>query len=237
MPECSTRPQRRAKCHSTSTSRTSSRGCEAMARSTSRSAARLPTRRSSSCVICGHGRARSANAVVQHGQARRLQRAPAGDVLEDLLRRAHARLQQVTGADQLGRRPVADARVHGDHAVQHQQAGSATDDGEPRVEVALADLRLDHRRGDHLARREPHPQVEGVGEVVVGVEQEAVRRRELACPGGRSARSGHCERRRAADPLASSDIAKLPAFVVPGHLTSRFPADVGKSPAGPRAWW
>jgi len=40
MPLGSTRPQRRAKCHRTSTSRTSSRGCDAMARSTSRRRAR-----------------------------------------------------------------------------------------------------------------------------------------------------------------------------------------------------
>ena len=84
------------------------------------------------------------------------------------------------------------------------------DDREPRVEVALADLRLGHRRRDHLARGQPHAQVEGVGEVVVGVQQEAVRRRELRAAGALGAQRATARDGRAArTPWQSRDVREL----------------------------
>ena len=62
MPPGSTRPQRPARCQSSSVSRTSRRGWEVIARCTSRSAARVQARESSAREICGQGLTRSANA-------------------------------------------------------------------------------------------------------------------------------------------------------------------------------
>ena len=101
------------------------------------------------------------------------------DVPQDLVRQVGSRLQQVAGAEQLGGGAVADAGVDRHHPVQDEQAESGARQLEPGAEVARSDGRLEHRRRHHLARREAHPQVEQVRQVVVGVEQVAVRRRQL----------------------------------------------------------
>ena len=61
MPDASTRPQRAARCQSRSTSRTSSRGWQEIARIASRSSARFSARRSRAWAICGQGSTRCAN--------------------------------------------------------------------------------------------------------------------------------------------------------------------------------
>ncbi len=87
------------------------------------------------------------------------------------------RLQQIAASHQLGDRPVGDARVDRDEAVEDQQAGPVPDGREPRLEVALAGVRFEHPRRRELARREARADVELLGEIVVGIEQIGVERR------------------------------------------------------------
>ena len=211
MPLGSTRPQRRAKCQSTSTSRTSSRGCDAIARSTSRSAARRPARRSSSLrdlrprprALGERGveqrRCRAGGSVRQLATCSRMSSGASARTAAAGRRRrpARSRCGRRRGRRPRSRRPARAGRIRCPRSANHgSRSHSPTG-------------RLEHRRRHHLARGQPHPQVERVGQVVVGVEQVAVRRRELAVRGAVAAQRPLRAGGRAADPLASSDIGEV----------------------------
>ena len=96
-------------------------------------------------------------------------------MLEQVVAGRRRGLQQVAGAHELGGGPVADLHLHGDDAVEQQQAQAAHPGLQPLGREVLADRDLEDHDGRHLARDHAHAQVELLGEVGVGVEQVAVR--------------------------------------------------------------
>jgi hypothetical protein len=102
--------------------------------------------------------------------------------LDDRVVANGAGLQQVAGADQLGRGAVDDAHVGGHHAVQDQQPQPPGAAAEARPQLARPGRDLDHLGGRDLARDHAHAQVELVGEIGVRIEQVAVGRRRPALP-------------------------------------------------------
>ena len=129
------RPARRgpsgpARCQSRSVRRTSRRGCEVIARWTSRSAARVHARVSSAREICGQGLTRSANASSSSASRVGTSACQADSRSSRSSARAVEGLQDVAVADDLGRGAVADADVDGEHAVDHEHARPVADLGE-----------------------------------------------------------------------------------------------------------
>ena len=114
-------------------------------------------------------------AGVEHGDARRDEDVPGLEVLEQVVAGRRRGLQEIAGARELGGGPVADLHLHGDDAVQQQQAQAARPGLQPLGRRVLADRDLEHHDGRHLARDDAHAQVELLGQVRVGVEQVAVR--------------------------------------------------------------
>ena len=182
----STRPQRAARCQSSSTSRTSSRGC-----TRSRAARRRSSARRSGRGAAARGRSaatastRSANSSSSSAKRRRPQRPPAHVALDQVVDPRAQRLEQVAGAEQLGDRPVDDPRVHRDQPLGDEQPGAVPGRDEPSVEIARPGPGLEHPSRRHLARGDPGAHVELLGEVVVSVQDVGVERRRF-----RSSRSG-----------------------------------------------
>ena len=189
MPPGSTRPQRPARCQSSSVSRTSRRGCEVIARCTSRSAARAQARESSACEICGQGLTALGERLVEQGEARRHERVPGRVALEQVVGARRERLQHVAVADDLGGGAVADADVDAERAVDHEHAGPVAHLGEAAREVAVAGRRREHDGGHDLPGHEPHAQVELGGRG---------RRRDRAGSGTTTSAARRCSRARAA---------------------------------------
>ena len=181
-------PQRAARCHSSSARRTSRRGCEAIARWTSRSPARLAARRSRARTICGHGRTRSAKAGVEHGDAAGDERRASRGSTRAGRRRAGPRVEQVARAHELGGRPIADLDVDREHSFEQKQARAAGAGRRPAERDAVADPDLEHDDGRHLAATMRIRMSNSCGEVGIGVEQVAVR----GAAGRRRSRSTCC---------------------------------------------
>ena len=136
-----------------------------------------PARRSSARAIWGHGRTRSAKPASSTATRVGHENVPRRSARQQLVGAAVARLQQVAGADELGGRAVADLDVEREHAVEQQQpqaaAGRRRTSGPGRT----------RRPGSRTRRRSPpggRPMrmrmSNSCGEVVVDVEQVAVRR-------------------------------------------------------------
>ena len=212
MPPGSTRPQRPARCHSSSVSRTSRRGCEVIARWTSRSAARVQARDEQRARDLRPRLDALGERIVEQGEPRRHERVPGRLALEQVVDARGERLQHVAVADDLGRRAVADADVDAERAVDHEQARPVADLGEAAREVAVAGRRGEHRGGHDLTRDEAHAQVELGREVVVEVEQVVVRR-------GR-------ERSRCSRGPARRAIARSPGLMLPVEQRWRAPGTV-----------
>ena len=111
---------------------------------------------------------------VEHGDARGDDDVPGLEVVEQVVSGRRRSLKEVAGARELGGGPVADLHLHGDDAVQQQEAQAARAGLQPLGRGVLADGDLEHHDGRHLARDDAHAQVELLGEVCVGVEQVAV---------------------------------------------------------------
>ena len=118
MPPGSTRPQRPARCQSSSVIRTSRRGCEVIARWTSRSAVRAQARASRACEICGQGLTRSANASSSRARRAGTSAFQVELALEQVVGARGERLQHVAVADDLRGGAVAHAHVDAEHAVE-----------------------------------------------------------------------------------------------------------------------
>ncbi len=128
-PPGSTLPQRAARCQSSSTSRTSSRGWHEIARCTVE--IWRPPLGAPAAARARSGatdRTRSGEIGVEQRQPRRAQRPPARAARRrrssSVLRRG---LQQVAGAEQLGRDAVADPRLGRHQPVEQQQPGAGAD--------------------------------------------------------------------------------------------------------------
>ena len=91
--------------------------------------------------------------------------------LEDLIGGMDVGLQQIPGADQLGRRARADLDVEGDQPIEQQQAEAGMGIGEDGAEVAFADLRVHDPDRRALSRAQPRPDIELPRQIVVGIEQ------------------------------------------------------------------
>ena len=78
---------------------------------------------------------------VEQRQARRTQDLPGAQALEKLVDPPGRRLEQIAGADQLGRGPISDPHLERQHALENEQAHPAACDVEPVGQVALADAR------------------------------------------------------------------------------------------------
>ncbi len=130
-------------------------------------------------AICGHGRTRSAKSPSSTASRVGRKRPPAARAHEQLIRRGTERLEQIAGADQLGRRAAADADLDREQAVEDQQPGALPRGLEPRREVARADRDLEHPGGRELPGGDPRADVEFLGQLVVGVEQVGVERDRL----------------------------------------------------------
>ena len=119
---------------------------------------------------------------IEQGEPSRAQRAEGLGPFEQVLGERSGGLEQVAGSDQLGRGPIADARIDRDQPIEDQQAEAATDGREPGREITLANLRVEDSRGCDLAGSEAHPDIELLREVVVGVEQIGIERRRERLP-------------------------------------------------------
>ena len=176
------------------------------------------------CVICGHGRARSANAASSTAMPRRRQRAPASRCARGCPpARRHARLQQVAGCRparsrcgrrpgrrRRSRRPARAARVRCPTSANHASRSHSPTGVSNTAAVTT------WRAASRIRRSN------GVGQVVVGVEQEAVRRRELRRRAGARRAAATASRRSSCRPPGIERHARsLLAFVVPRHHTSR----------------
>ena len=200
MPPGSTRPQRPARCQSSSVSRTSRRGCEVIARWTSRSAARVQARESSAREICGQGLTRSANA--SSSSASRAGRARArSSALEQVVGARGERLQHVAVADDLGRRAVADADVDAERAVDHEHAGAVAD-------LRRSSARGRSRRAVRRTRRRSRPG--GPPAACAGRAPRRGRRRGRAGSGRTTSAARPCSRARATRATARSPCGELP---------------------------
>ena len=154
-PVGSTRPQRSARCHRSRTRRTSSRGCEVIARSTSSSRGRRQARRARIRRICGNGRTRSAKSP-----------SSTASLVGRSARHPDVRTSIWSGAGPSGwsRSPgptssaavrSADPDLEREQAVEDQQAEALARGLEPGRQVARADCDLEDPRGRELARGDP----------------------------------------------------------------------------------
>ena len=151
MPPGSTRPQRPARCQSSSVSRTSRRGCEVIARWTSRSAARVQARESSAREICGHGLTALRERLVEQGEARRHQRVPG---------RARARAgRRRAAASGCRTSPSPTISVAVRSPTRHVDAERAVDDehARPVADLGRSSARGRSRRRARRTRRRSRP--------------------------------------------------------------------------------
>ena len=192
MPPGSTRPQRAARCHSSSVSRTSSRGWHAIARCRLRSPARRP----------GAAQKHAARSAATAAPARRKRRRAARTATAPACGTRTARSSRSSGPrshgcsrspapSELGRDPVADLgcrpRARRRSPARRTRAPVAANQAAASCTPTWAS---DHHRRRDLARDEAHAQVELRGQVVVEVEQVPVRRGRVRC-GWRGSSPGH----------------------------------------------
>ena len=193
MPPGSTRPQRPARCQSSSVSRTSRRGCERdRALHVQIAGARARRARSSACEICGHGLDALGERVVEQREARRHERVPGR-------RRARAgRRRAPASGCSTSPSPTISVAVRSPTRTSTLSAPSITSTPGPvptsakQRERSQSPAGVDEDDGRHdLAGDQAHAQVELGGEVVVEVEQVAVRRRRQRrrCSRARAARA------------------------------------------------
>ena len=114
--------------------------------------------------------------AVEQAQARGPQHAPAVVVIEDRVDPVAGSLQEIAGAEQLGRRALAHACLVDDQPVEHEQAEALADIVEARAEVALSRRRLEHPDGGALPDGQTRADVEQVCQIVIGVEQVRMQR-------------------------------------------------------------
>ena len=191
-PAGSTRPQRPARCHSSNTSRTSSRGWHEIARSTARS----PARRSADAAAPGRSAAREARAGRTHRPAART--VLVASTRQEESRSTMSSIAPAERLQQIARRPSArsrcDRQLGSARPSAHRAAAAparapqrpATARGRTRPAVLPAPWRspLALPR-DACGRRAP-------GKVVVGFEHVGVQRRRLRPP-ARTESSDHRE--------------------------------------------
>ena len=89
-------------------------------------------------MICGQRPHAIHELGVQQSKARRSKHPPVASPLQQLVREQARSLEQITGAEQLGRDSIADPGLKRHQPVEHQQAGAAAGDIEPRIEIAFA---------------------------------------------------------------------------------------------------
>ena len=187
----STFPQRAARCHSSSASRTSRRGWRG-----DRRAGRRGRRRAWRHAAAGRGGSAATGGCARRRPRRARRRASGTSACQLAVAcssssapRSHG-LSRSPGADELGGRAVADLDVDARSCRRAAAArGRRARRANHRARIAVADPDLEHDHGRHLADDHAHADVERLREVGIGVEQVAVRRR-----GRRLSRSTCCSR-------------------------------------------
>lgn len=132
--------------------------------------------------------------AVEHREPGAAQRPPAGRAHEHLVGGGTKRLQEVPGADQLGRGAAPDPDLQREQAVEDQQSQPVGGRVEPPREIARPDSQLQDPGGRELSRGDPRPEVELIGELSVDVEQVGVERDRLRSIAGKLRMSGPSQR-------------------------------------------